>query len=111
MSGPHRVEDNKVAYTHGGLGFSADAQQPQPQTATRTTQHTPKARAFLISLFPYFLISSLPHCLVTLLPYCLITSLQRTCMSATAIRGRPPGYFTHIPITTPIVFALGNYYA
>jgi hypothetical protein len=27
MSGSHRVEDNKVAYTHDGLGFSADIQQ------------------------------------------------------------------------------------
>ena len=28
MSGSHRVEDNKVAYTHDGLGFSADIQFP-----------------------------------------------------------------------------------
>ena len=26
MSGSHRVEDNKVAYAHDGLGFSADVQ-------------------------------------------------------------------------------------
>ena len=27
MSGSHRVEYNKVAYTHDGLGFSADIQE------------------------------------------------------------------------------------
>jgi hypothetical protein len=30
MSGPYRVEDNKVAYTHDGLGFSADIQVTAP---------------------------------------------------------------------------------
>jgi hypothetical protein len=32
------------------------------------------------------------------------------CMSMAAIQGRPPGYFTHISITTPIVPALKNHY-
>jgi hypothetical protein len=31
-------------------------------------------------------------------------------ISAPLIRVGPPGYFTHIPITTPIVSALKNYY-
>jgi hypothetical protein len=32
-------------------------------------------------------------------------------ISATLIQVRPPGYFTHVSITTPIVSALKNYYA
>ena len=31
-------------------------------------------------------------------------------ISVTVFKVGPPGYFTHISITTPIVFALNNYY-
>ena len=30
--------------------------------------------------------------------------------SVTVIRFRPPGYFAHVSITTPVVSALKNYY-
>jgi hypothetical protein len=35
---------------------------------------------------------------------------RATGISVTFIQGGPPGYFTHISITTPIVSALKNYY-
>jgi hypothetical protein len=37
-------------------------------------------------------------------------SYYTTTTSVTAIRVRPPGYFTHVSITTPVVSASKNYY-
>jgi hypothetical protein len=33
------------------------------------------------------------------------------CISVPFIQGDPSGHFTHVSITTPVVFALKNYYA
>jgi hypothetical protein len=40
----------------------------------------------------------------------MINKLMSPNKSVTVIQGGPPGYFVHISITTPIVFALKNYY-
>jgi hypothetical protein len=41
----------------------------------------------------------------------LLTGIRgAVCISVAFIQGTPPGYFTHVSITTPIVSALKNYY-
>jgi hypothetical protein len=42
--------------------------------------------------------------------YLTIAAYAHTCTSATAIQVGPLGYFVNIPITTPIISALKNYY-